>query len=551
MFSKQFFGISNSIHCILLFIGIAFPCSVFGLTDFFTFTQLLTDSVNDVDGLKGVNASAVSPDGKHLYVVSSGDFSISLFRRNITTGEATFVNIWRDDIGGVEGLDGARHLVISPDGKHVYVAAANDRTITVFSRDNSTGLLSFVEVFDFGAQNSGAVMYLAITPDGRDIFAIAGADSSYPAIGQFKRDVSTGKLSWIYVYQQETFDISRYGSFESITVSPDGKYVYVVFNDTLSVLRLGSSNTELVLVEHETHRSGASDGLDGPASVVVSPDGNFIYVVDRAEHGIATYSRNASTGELDFIEIDVHGVNGVDGLFGAHTAVINKSGSHIFVISESLFDQYLAAFKRNSTNGTLEFVSFIEREDLIRDYRYALQDPQFISISPDGAYLYISNSGPDSLGIFKTASGTVGPQKFQINPGLNGSWFYPATSGQGFLIDVFPESGQMFLAWFTYDTELPSEDAAANLGNAGQRWMTALGPYSDNQAVLDIYQAEGGLFDMSSPVPVQTIDGTVIVEFSDCNSGIVTYDIPSIGREGVIPIQRIVLDNVPICEAFQ
>jgi len=109
----------------------------------------------------------------------------------------------------------------------------------------------------------------------------------------------------------------------------------------------------------------------------------------------------------------------------------------------------------------------------------------------------------------------------------------------------------MFLAWFTYDTDLPSEDATANLGNAGQRWMTALGPYSDNQAVLDIYQAEGGLFDTGSPAPTQTKDGTVIVEFSGCNSGSITYDIPSIDRGGVIPIQRIALDNVALCESHQ
>jgi 6-phosphogluconolactonase (cycloisomerase 2 family) len=551
MFSKHFFDLSTSIRCILLFISMGLSCSVFGQTPFFSFTQLLTDSVNDVDGLNGVNASAVSPDGKHLYVASSGDFSISLFRRNITTGEATFVQIWRDDIGGVEGLDGARHVVISPDGKHVYVAAANDETVTVFSRNSTTGGLSFLEIFDLGAENSGPVEFLAITPDGRDLFAITGPDgSAHGAVAQFKRDVTTGKLTWIYLYQDESLDgFGAWNHIDEVAVSPDGKYVYVIYNQILSVFRLNSANSELVLVEHEIHRDGASDGLGDPRSVVVSPDGKFIYVVDSS--AIATYSRNASTGEIDFIEIDEDGVNGVDGLRGAIAAVINGSGSHIFVIAEALFDQTIVAFERNSTNGTLNFVTFIEQGDLDRDYWDALSDPQFISISPDGAYLNISNSYDNSLGIFKTASGTVGPQKFQINPGLNGSWFYPSTNGQGFLIDVFPDSGQMFLAWFTYDTDLPSEDAAANLGNAGQRWMTALGSYSDNQAVLDIYQAEGGLFDMSSPVPVQTMDGTVIVEFSDCNSGTITYNIPSIAREGVIPIQRIALDNVPLCEAFQ
>jgi hypothetical protein len=53
---------------------------------------------------------------------------------------------------------------------------------------------------------------------------------------------------------------------------------------------------------------------------------------------------------------------------------------------------------------------------------------------------------------------------FNINPGLSDAWYYEPTSGQGFFITVFPDLGAVSLAWFTYDTELPAEDATANLG---------------------------------------------------------------------------------------
>ena len=45
-------------------------------------------------------------------------------------------------------------------------------------------------------------------------------------------------------------------------------------------------------------------------------------------------------------------------------------------------------------------------------------------------------------------------------------------------------------------------------------------------------------------------DGTMVVEFADCSAGMVTYEIPSLGLSGEIPIQRIVEDNVPLCEAL-
>jgi len=139
-------------------------------------------------------------------------------------------------------------------------------------------------------------------------------------------------------------------------------------------------------------------------------------------------------------------------------------------------------------------------------------------------------------------------EKFQINAGLNDAWFNPATPGQGFFINVFPDIGLVFLAWFTYDTERPDESVSAHIGEPGHRWLTALGAFAGNKAVLDIEMTQGGVFNSAEPIPTQGPDGSITLEFSSCSAGTVTYDIPSIGRQGVIPIERITLDNVPACE---
>jgi flagellar basal body rod protein FlgG len=136
---------------------------------------------------------------------------------------------------------------------------------------------------------------------------------------------------------------------------------------------------------------------------------------------------------------------------------------------------------------------------------------------------------------------------FKMNAGLNDAWFNLETNGQGFLIIVFPEIKQVFMAWFTYDTERPPEDVTAFLGEPGHRWLTAQGEYEENIAILDVYITAGGLFDSPLPEPVTEPYGEIMLEFSTCNAGTVTYDIPSVDRQGVIPIERIVLDNVPLC----
>ena len=46
-------------------------------------------------------------------------------------------------------------------------------------------------------------------------------------------------------------------------------------------------------------------------------------------------------------------------------------------------------------------------------------------------------------------------------------------------------------------------------------------------------------------------DGTMTLEFADCTEGLVSYEITSLGISGEFPIQRIVPDNVPLCESLE
>jgi len=140
---------------------------------------------------------------------------------------------------------------------------------------------------------------------------------------------------------------------------------------------------------------------------------------------------------------------------------------------------------------------------------------------------------------------------FVINAGMNDAWYNPSTNGQGFLIVVWEEIQVMFVAWFTYDIERPPEDVQAILGDPGHRWITAQGPYSGDTAMLDVYITSGGVFDSAQPPAGPAVkDGTMKVRFSGCNEGLISYDIPSVERSGDVPIERIVLDNVALCEAL-
>jgi hypothetical protein len=180
----------------------------------------------------------------------------------------------------------------------------------------------------------------------------------------------------------------------------------------------------------------------------------------------------------------------------------------------------------------------------------------FVSLLPDWEGIRDLFPGFLTQGEFDAVlAGTLLPGvSFTINAGLNDAWYYPETSGQGFFISVYPELNVVSLGWFTYDTELPPEGAMANLGDPGHRWLTAVGPIEGDHVLMNIEMTSGGIFDTATEI-VRTdppgSDGTIKLTFHSCNSGTVEYDIPSINRQGIVPIQRVAGDNVALCEALQ
>lgn len=142
--------------------------------------------------------------------------------------------------------------------------------------------------------------------------------------------------------------------------------------------------------------------------------------------------------------------------------------------------------------------------------------------------------------------------QFSINSAVSDAWFNPATNGQGFFVIVWENIEVVFLSWFTYDTERPADDVKAILGEPGHRWITAQGPYSGDTALLEAFSTRGGVFDSVNP-PVEQPQpiGSISITWVGCNEGLLSYDLPNLGLMGDVPIQRIVLDNVPACEAGQ
>ncbi len=124
-----------------------------------------------------------------------------------------------------------------------------------------------------------------------------------------------------------------------------------------------------------------------------------------------------------------------------------------------------------------------------------------------------------------------------INPSLNGAWYEPRTSGQGFQFQFMPQNNNLaFLAWYTYDV-----NGQSGTGPTGQRWYTIQGNYTTGSAQainLPIYETKGGRFDVRPPDPTTTQVGTATLSFSSCDTASLTYNIA--GRPSrTIPLYRL------------
>jgi hypothetical protein len=170
-------------------------------------------------------------------------------------------------------------------------------------------------------------------------------------------------------------------------------------------------------------------------------------------------------------------------------------------------------------------------------------------VSPGAAAGHISQAGYAFYGKgCNTDMRTFNRRTFSINAGsstptldqhgLTGSYYQPATNGQGFEVEVFPDlvtqgTGYLQGSWFTFDV--------ANGGADHNRWYTFAGDVQAGNAatVLGLYQNVGGNFN-ALPVTNPTQVGHVSIGFSDCNDGLLTYTFTDgTGRIGTVPFIRL------------
>lgn len=365
--------------------------------------QRIDHNLGGTDRLYTSHAVEVSPEGEHLYVAARepargiGDAGINLFHRNPNDGRITFAAFdTLTDIGG---------MLLSPEGRHLYVQSSASNAIHVFAREAQTGVLQMTQTVQPLPQTRDTALFI-LSP-GMMAFSEEGAHFYFNTSEHllvYDRDASTGQLTL-----QQTIRIDDYqlGLKSAFALSPEGAHVYwggyeqnVSLHQPRYEMAIFSRDPVADTLTFVKRQSFA--GMFPGYVIKVSHDGRHVYaglLASNYEQNtgemLGVFSRDAASGELRLQEIMRYG-----GYENCVDLAIAPNDSDVYAVFDDpgWSGSALAMFERERATGKLR------QRKLFQSWRegvYGLYDPVDFKLSPDGRFIYLA----DLQGVVTFATG--------------------------------------------------------------------------------------------------------------------------------------------------
>jgi len=479
-----------------------------------------------------------SPDGKSVYVANLGESTVSI----VDTASGTAANKITLSSGSYPV-----GVAVSPSGNRLYVtdarqaklmvvdAVAKSVTTNVNVGINPLGVVvnpagTFAYVTNFGSDsvsvvdtNTNAVVATVAVGSGPDGIAINNAGTYVYVANSLSNTVSVISTANNTVVAAMPVGVGPIG----IALDSDNTYAYVA-NSAVGTVSVIDLTTNIV---NGTITTGLAPGYGAVTS-------SAALAVNLDQHGLTGSWYNPSTSGQGF-EFDVTADSvaaGQGSLFGGWfthdtTAaggrrwytlqgnVASATPTAALTIYATTGGNFAAAPKVSATavgTATLRFL----------DCMHGVFTYSFSDGSNRSGTIPLSRLTPNTTCGQAGDNGTAASDFL-----LSGTWYNPATSGQGLTFDINPGLNLFSAAWFTY-----APNGSTISGGASQRWYTlqstqfAPGQTAANN--VPIFEATGGVFNAPAAVTTTQV-GTAAVTFQSCSAATLAYSFTGGANQGL------------------
>ncbi len=337
--------------------------------------------------LMGISLTTEAQPGKEIMYVGTysvrGSEGIYVFEFDRKTGSMVPVQ-------SVSNAKSPSFLAIHPSGNYLYsVNEGGDKRggVSAYAVDKATGKLQFLN-----AQSSlgGGPCHISVDQTGKTAF-VSNYGGGSLAVLPIKSDGTLGAATDSVKNTGNGVDAKRQDKphVHSTTVAPDNRFAYVadLGTDKLHIYEIDAQASKIKPAS--TPFATVNPG-SGPRHFTFHPNGKYAYLVEELTSTVAVFSRDAKTGSLTLIDDNVKTLP--TDFSGQNTSAdihIDQSGKFLYQSNRGA--NTLGIFAIGS-DGKLTKVGDQPTEG---------KTPRNFLIDPKGDFLFVANQDSDNITIFK------------------------------------------------------------------------------------------------------------------------------------------------------
>lgn len=388
--------------------------------------------------------------------------------------------------GGPRRIAAASSVAVSPDGSTVYVAGVtaragtletppNSRILTV-AYDAATGTVRWRAVYEQKTHHPGGRTFLAVSPDGTQVFLEASAPQ--PGQARFAEyltlayNAATGTQEWANTSLAE-----HQATGQALAVSPDGSQVYVTglgasgFGVAYHTLALSAATGSQLWAADYPFRRNSDE-----TTSYIAASGSDVFVVGQA--GVVAY--DAATGaQLWTVPYRLVWERRFQSL------AVSPDGSRLFVTGKDAKgpgNGYVTAAYNTATGARRWQASVTGAE---------LSQASSVTVSPDGATVFVTGDLQRSVVTTIAYDAATGAQRWASRyAGLKG------VGAHAFQVAVSPDGSNVYAMGNTTVAGQSAYLVIAYSATAGSRqWVSRLaGPGGDPDIPAAMAVSGSGVF---------------------------------------------------------